>query len=103
MKARQLHGSPHTADFEEGDYHISFIEDEVGKAHMTYRPPGVEHCFGAWLTTDPEMADKRGTSGTYWLWNGEASCPTLKPSLGVPAIPPYKWHGFLTNGVFEAC
>ena len=70
---------------------------------LYYRPPGVDMAYRAPLTTDPAKQDKVGSSGTFWWWNGDKEAPTLRPSIAVPADPPYLWHGFLKGGHWEAC
>ena len=55
------------------------------------------------VTRDRALQDKRGEDGTFWWWNGDYDRPTLAPSIGVPARPPYRWHGHLTAGRWEAC
>ena len=90
---------------EEGDF--SFLrydtEDLLLATGLVYRPPGMDMMYTAWLTTDPAKQDKVGDSGTYWWWNGDEEKPTLRPSIGVPANPPYQWHGYLRDGRWEAC
>ena len=71
-------------------------------ATMTYRPPGTNMVYTAPVTTDPNKADKSGTNGHFWYWDGCLDKPTCKPSFGVPATGPYTWHGWLTNGRWEA-
>lgn len=34
-----------------------------------------------------------------WSWDGNVEKPTLSPSINVPG----KWHGYIKNGVAEAC
>ena len=90
---------------EEGDFVIFGIvqyADGIIHATMAYRPPGVDWCYTAPLTTNESEADKHGTQGTYWHWNGEYQKPTCHPSFGVPANPPYKWHGYLRKGRWVA-
>ena len=89
-----------THELLEGDF---VWVDVVDPPYMVYRPPGVDMVYTARVTTDPAKQDKSGTSGTYWWWNGDRDRPTLRPSIGVPATPPYRWHGFLVDGVWEAC
>ena len=74
-----------------------------GEPYLVYRTPDHDMIYTAFVTTDQAKQDKSGTSGTYWWWNGDRDKPTLTPSIGVPAVPPYKWHGFLENGVWKAC
>ena len=74
-----------------------------GEPYLVYRTPDHDMIYTAFVTTDPAKQDKSGTSGTYWWWNGDRDKPTLTPSIGVPAVPPYKWHGFLENGIWKAC
>ena len=75
----------------------------LGEPYLLYRPPDHDMLYTAFVTTDPERTDKSGTSGTYWWWNGDRDKPTLSPSIGVPATPPYRWHGFLKDGIWKAC
>ena len=102
MDARKRKPPLHVHEFEEGDYLI-FPYDFGNPVLMYYRPPGVDMVYRAALTTDRAMQDKVGTSGTYWWWNGDPDKPSVEPSLGVPANPPYTWHGWLRDGRFEAC
>ena len=71
--------------------------------YLVYRTPDHDMIYTAFVTTDQAKQDKSGTSGRYWWWNGDRDKPTLTPSIGVPAVPPYKWHGFLENGIWKAC
>ena len=43
------------------------------------------------------------TDRPFWTWDGNREKPTLTPSIGASAPPPYKWHGFLKAGRWEAC
>lgn len=97
-------------EFEPGDYLIRLDArrfTDGGAAvvcpTMYYMPPGCDMVYAAPLTKNESRQDKRGTSGTYWWWNGDLDRPTCKPSFGVPADPPYNWHGWLRNGRWEAC
>ena len=104
MDARQRKQPISTSRLEEGDFVIWAEQPEKRTAILTYRAPGVDRPFSASVTTDPTMQDKNGWEGTYWYWNGSQDKPTLKPSLGVGGPgQPYEWHGFLTDGRFEAC
>ena len=81
---------------------ISFRQP-MSKVHaiLWYCPPGEPRPpLQAPVSVREEDQDKKGSAGTYWWWNGDREKPTLKPSIGVPAIPPYTWHGYLTDGVF---
>ena len=78
-------------------------EHPLGEPYLVYRTPDHDMIYTAYVTTDKAKQDKSGTSGTYWWWNGDRDKPTLTPSIGVPATPPYKWHGFLENGIWKAC
>ena len=78
-------------------------EHPCGDPYLVSIPPGDDMAYTAFVTTDPEKQDKVGTSGTYWWWNGDRDKPTLRPSIGCPATPPYRWHGYLEDGVWRAC
>ena len=101
IDARQRMYPIGTNRLEQGDF-VIWAEDG-DTAIFTYKLPGSDTAYNAHVTTDPIKQDKVGTSGTYWWWNGNRDKPTLKPSIGVPAIGSYNWHGFLTDGRFEAC
>ena len=78
--------------------------DEPTHAALWYVPPeGSAHPYHAHVTTIKSEQDRRGNNGKYWWWNGDKERPTLKPSIGIPAEPPYTWHGYLTSGVWAAC
>ena len=87
-------------EFQEGDF--VWVQGQLSHPYLVYRPPGVDMVYTAFVTTDQAKADKSGSSGRYWWWNGNRDRPTLKPSIGVPAEPPYLWHGFLVDGVWKA-
>lgn len=36
-----------------------------------------------------------------WTWNGNKEFPSLAPSI--LSCAPCKWHGYLTDGIFEEC
>ena len=82
---------------------VSTDEHPLGEPYLVYRTPDHDMIYTAYVTTDQAKQDKSGTSGTYWWWNGDRDKPTLTPSIGVPAVPPYKWHGFLENGIWRSC
>ena len=87
-----------TQDLAEGD----FVWVDADSPYLVYRPPGVDMVYTAFVTTDKAKQYRAGT-GTYWWWNGDRNAPTLRPSIAVPAVPPYRWHGWLKGGVWEAC
>ena len=103
MPARQVDYPAHLHELQEGDFVIYHVNEETQTAQMSYRPPGCDMVYSAPLTMDETKQDKSGTSGTYWFWDRDMQNPTCRPSFGVPASPPYRWHGFLTKGVWEAC
>lgn len=103
VKANRVGGDEHSiAELKEpGDFRWS-------GGHMTFVCPcGCGGICG--ITVKPDVP-----SG--WNWNGDLDRPTTSPSIRVfpsrnqtpggadPDYTPCKgWHGYLTNGVFEAC
>ena len=93
-------------ELEPGDFvwvQVSTDEHPLGEPYLVYRTPDHDMIYTAYVTTDPAKQDKSGTSGRLWWWNGDRDKPTLTPSIGVPATPPYRWHGFLEDGAWRAC
>ena len=72
-----------------GDYQFRSINGEVlGMGFVCPCGCGNE----SWLpVTEP---------GPVWAWDGNVDAPTLTPSILNRFC---KYHGFLTNGVFESC
>ena len=105
-RRRDIGVKPH--ELEPGDFiwvdaRSSDDKHPCGEPYLVYRTPDHDMIYTAFVTTDPAKQDKSGTAGTYWWWNGDRDKPTLRPSIGVPATPPYKWHGWLENGVWKSC
>ena len=89
-------------DLAPGDY--SIYAEDGDTAMIIYRPPGADYAYSAHLTTDKAKADKQGTAGRYWWWNGDKLRPTCLPSFGVggETEQTYTWHGHLTEGQWVA-
>lgn len=89
---------------QEGDF--SWTVSDNGERTLHYVPPGLDHPFSAPVTTDQSQQDKSGKNGHYWWWNGDTEKPTLQPSIGIYGTKgelPWRWHGFLVDGVWKAC
>ena len=97
MPARRRDIGIKTRDMQEGDF---VWVDVIDPPYMVYRPPGFNMTYTVLITTDRAKQDR-----IYWWWNGDRDKPTLQPSLHivVPGTLPHRWHGYLVDGVLEAC
>lgn len=84
----------------------AFAPRDADHPLLWYCPPGEPRApMSATCTVYKNEQNRVGMKGTYWWWNGDEEKPTLEPSIGVynSQVDEYDWHGFLTEGEWNAC
>ena len=90
------------SDLLPGDFYWTDLDTDW--PDLTFRLPGDEWGFIRTIQCYREGVDKPGDPS--WQWDGNEDVPTLTPSIRSKGAPDGKttvWHGYLTEGRFEAC
>lgn len=73
----------------------SYAEGEAPAGLNFVCPCGCKAVLGVRFT------NRSGEIGATWSWNGDREKPTVTPSI--LHMAGCRWHGYLTDGVFQEC